>query len=220
MADELNEELASDSRADWGKTKFDYYYTDYVDKDYPNELTTKEIKSAAYEQEEAIRSQKRLLSTIDDADVSDLVYDDEDESENLIEIIESRNRDLEKVEAPHNHSIKRRKVNFEDHDDEDSQEEFFEAQGDDDEGNCSGSDEEIVPTRARRPINTAIEKNRGLTPYKNKKYRNPRVKHKLKFNKVMSKRKRAVKEYKAEYNRYSGEKTGIKSSTIRSIKLC
>lgn len=223
MADELNEELAADSRADWGKTKYDYYYTDYVDKDYPNELTSKEIKSAAYEQEEAIRSQKRLLSTIDDADVSDLVYDDEDDSENLIEVIESRNRDLDELDNRQSHPIKRRKVSFKDVSDEGSEDdEFFEAQCDEDEDDNNSSDvdeEKQPPTRARRPINTAIEKNRGLTPYKNKKYRNPRVKHKLKFNKVMSKRKRAVKEYKAEYNRYSGEQTGIKSSTIRSIKL-
>lgn len=210
MGEELNEELESASKADWGKAKFDYYYTDYIDQDYPSELNSKQKKLAAIEQEEALRIQKKLLSTIDDADISNVVFDDED-GENLIESIENLNRYIEKNDANQNQSLKNKKVTFIN---ESSQEIDFDQDGED-----SQLSDIHVEERRRRPINVAIKKNRGLTPYKNKKYRNPRVKHKHKFNKVMIKRRRNVKEYIAEYNRYSGEATGIKMSTVKSIKL-
>ena len=79
---------------------------------------------------------------------------------------------------------------------------------------------EPADERKRRPINMAIKKNRGLTPYKKKEYRNPRVKHKLKYQKAMTKRRKLVKEAQTEFYRYSGESTGIKTSTVKSIKLC
>lgn len=217
--DELNEEMATEGRADWGKAKYDYYYTDYIDHDYPNELTSKQHKLAAIEQEEALRIQKRLLSTIDNADVSNLVFDDEDKGENIIEFIESNNRDLDKFDDRQNHTLKRKKVTFESEDGS-QDEDFYDAQDNVEDEDIEEQEVNKTKSRARRPIDTAIKHNRGLTPYKNKKYRNPRIKHKLKFNKAMSKRKRSVKEYIAEYNRYTGEATGIKSSTIRSIKLC
>lgn len=230
MADEeLNEELEADKRADWGKTKYDYYYTDYVDHDYPTELNAKEHRLAAIEQEEALRIQRKLLSTIDDADISGVVFDEDNDVENLIETIENQNRDLEKHQNNQQSETasikKKRKVTFTSNEEDGSQEEDFDeeesddGEEDDDHDHDDDGQESTSQTRQRRPINSAIKKNRGLTPYKNKKYRNPRVKHRNKFNKVMIKRRRNVKEYLAEYNRYSGEATGIKMSTVKSIKL-
>jgi hypothetical protein len=221
--------------ADWGKTKFNYYFTDYVDKDYPSDLTRKEERAAALEQDEALRLQKKLLSTIDTVNLQSLIDLDEiDESQiadrdDVLEFIENQNKSIleSKKKKPDSGSKKRKKLKFEEigsdeceFDDEDEDED---GQGDDDDDDDEqGSDEDVEEHngRRRRPINMAIKKNRGLTPYKKKEFRNPRVKHKLKYKKAMTKRRRLVKEAKTEYHRYSGETTGIKTSTIRSIKLC
>lgn len=197
--------------ADWGKAKYDYYYTDYVDKDYPNKLTAKEEKLASIEQEEALRAQKKLLSTLDGVDL-DLAYEDNENQDSLLEYLEKQNACVQV-------SLKRKRVTFDeksdDNDDEDDDDEDDDSEDDEDE-----EQEEQEQQRKRRPINVAIQKNRGLTPYKKKEYRNPRVKHKLKYKKAMSKRRRSVKEVKSEVHRYSGESAGIKTSTIKSIKLC
>lgn len=44
----------------------------------------------------------------------------------------------------------------------------------------------------KRAITYQIAKNKGLTPYRKKELRNPRVKHKLKFKKALIRRKGAV----------------------------
>lgn len=228
------------SSAQWGKTKHDYYYTDYVDKDYPSKLTAKEQRLAAIEQEEALRIQKKLLSTLSNVDL-EVAYEDEatsqgDDQENLLDLIEKQNNLFSTSEK----SKKRKRVSFKDHDkdnedqDDDVQENGTDTEDDDDSDNIYDDDDGDVDgnddthnqvqgeedSRKRRPINMAMKKNRGLTPYKKKEYRNPRVKHKLKYKKAMTKRRRNVKEAQIEYHRYSGESTGIKTSTIKSIKLC
>lgn len=215
-------------RADWGKAKYDYYYTDYVDKDYPSKLSAKEERLAAIEQEEALRIQKKLLSTIDNAGldlhrVIDENESDESQQENLIDLIERQNKTLllEQQERLQSHGKKRPRVQFKgpvgdeecEFDDEEEDQDDEDTESQDDQGEDGNG-------RKRRPINMAIKKNRGLTPYKKKEYRNPRVKHKLKFKKAMTKRRRLVKEAQSEFHRYSGEATGIKTSTIKSIKLC
>uniref|UniRef100_A0A6G1S466 Something about silencing protein 10 n=1 Tax=Aceria tosichella TaxID=561515 RepID=A0A6G1S466_9ACAR len=237
---EVNVVPSKQPAADWGKTKFNYYFTDYVDKDYPSDLTRKEEREAALEQDEALRLQKKLLATIDNVNLQpiiDLVENDDDlqspnEEESILEFIEKQNKTLlesqksRKIKKSEDGSKKRKKVQFEeigsdecefDDDDDDGDD-----TGDDEEDEGSDEDHEVEQHngRQRRPINMAIKKNRGLTPYKKKEYRNPRVKHKLKYKKAMTKRRRLVKEAKTEFHRYSGESTGIKTSTIRSIKLC
>lgn len=72
---------------------------------------------------------------------------------------------------------------------------------------------------SRRPINYQIAKNKGLTPSKKKELRNPRVKHRKKFKKAKSRRRGQVREPRKEMRRYAGETTGIKSSSVRSIKF-
>lgn len=221
------------SAADWGKSKFDYYYTDYVDKDYPSKLTAKEEKLAAIEQEEALRIQKKLLSTLDHVDLQ-VVFDDDGE-ENLIDAIEKQNQSVLNHST---HPKKRKRVHFvdqksensdgdddnyvEDDDNDDGEDEYNEddsEEGEDEVDELEGGDNPQGETRQRRPINIAIKKNRGLTPYKKKEYRNPRVKHKLKYKKALSKRRRIVREVMPQLHRYSGEATGIKTSTVKSIKL-
>lgn len=201
--------------ANWGKEKYQYYYTDYVDKDYPSKLTRKEEQLAEIEQEEAIKSQKRILSTLDDVDLE--VYEDGD-SQGFIEYLEEQNR---LVSSDTGRTKKRRHVQFEEADDaSDGINEDNEQEDEEDEEEDEEEEEQSDNGRKRRPINMAIKKNRGLTPYKKKEYRNPRVKHKLKYRKAMIKRRRNVKEAQFEHHRYSGESTGIKTSTVKSIKLC
>eukprot|EP01134_Creolimax_fragrantissima_P007724 CFRG7724T1 len=71
----------------------------------------------------------------------------------------------------------------------------------------------------KRGVNWQIQKNKGLTP--KRQIRNPRVKHKLKYGKAMTKRKHVVKTYKvgASGKTYGGESTGVKSGLSRSVKL-
>lgn len=221
--------MIENPKADWGKAKFDYYYTDYVDKDYPSKLTAKEERLASIEQEEALRIQRKLLSTLEDVDI-DLTYDDEEpaqggDEENLLDLIEHRNS-LIGASSKKDKTNKRKRVVFEDQkasDDEESSdedEEYFEADCENDNNQGQSNDTKEDSGRQRRPINVAIQKNRGLTPYKKKEYRNPRVKHKLKYKKAMSKRRRNIKQVQTEYHRYSGEASGIKTSTVKSVKLC
>lgn len=238
-----------DSAANWGRTKFDYYFTDYVDKDYPSNLTRKEERLASIEQEEAQIIQKKLFSNLDDINLQPVIdYDDDSDElaesatatsatsqhEDIIEFLEKQNKSIVESKKIKTSSLKkndaklnkRKDVRFdidqigsdecefdsEDHDGSDGDD----ISEDDDESHVSVEADE----RKRRPINMAIRKNRGLTPYKKKEYRNPRVKHKLKYKKAMTKRRKLVKEAQTEFYRYSGESTGIKTSTIKSIKLC
>lgn len=226
--------MIENPKADWGKAKFDYYYTDYVDKDYPSKLTAKEERLASIEQEEALRIQRKLLSTLEDVDIL-LTYDDEEsaqggDGENLLDLIEHRNS-LIGAGSKKDKTNKRKRVVFEDQkasDDEGSDESNDDNEDEEDnEADCEndtirGQSNNLKGDlgRQRRPINVAIQRNRGLTPYKKKEYRNPRVKHKLKYKKAMSKRRRNVKQVQTEYHRYSGEASGIKTSTVKSVKLC
>ena len=71
----------------------------------------------------------------------------------------------------------------------------------------------------KRRISRMIEKNKGLTPYRKRDYRNPRVRYKGKFKKAEIKRKSQVKEPVKELKKYSGEYHGIKSSVVRSVRF-
>ncbi|XP_059052003.1 something about silencing protein 10 [Achroia grisella] len=71
----------------------------------------------------------------------------------------------------------------------------------------------------KREITYQIAKNKGLTPYRKKEQRNPRVKHKLKYRKAKIRRKGAVREPRTELSRYGGEASGIKANVKKSIKI-
>ncbi|XP_060531611.1 something about silencing protein 10 [Cylas formicarius] len=71
----------------------------------------------------------------------------------------------------------------------------------------------------KRAITYQIAKNKGLTPHRKKEFRNPRVKHKLKYRKAIIRRKGAVREPRKELTRYGGEISGIKAYVSKSIKF-
>ncbi|TGZ32215.1 something about silencing protein 10 [Temnothorax longispinosus] len=72
---------------------------------------------------------------------------------------------------------------------------------------------------AKRAITYQMAKNRGLTPYRKKELRNPRVKHRNKYRKAKIRRKGAVREVRKELTRYAGEISGIKAGVKKGIKL-
>ncbi|XP_012223355.1 something about silencing protein 10 [Linepithema humile] len=73
--------------------------------------------------------------------------------------------------------------------------------------------------KGKRAITYQIAKNRGLTPYRKKELRNPRVKHRNKYRKAKIRRKGAVREVRKELTRYEGEISGIKAGVKKGIKL-
>lgn len=71
----------------------------------------------------------------------------------------------------------------------------------------------------KRAINYQISKNKGLTPKRNKMYRNPRVRNRIKASKAIIKRKSIVPKVRTQEKRYSGEATGIRMGVVRSAKI-
>ncbi|CAG8522296.1 31032_t:CDS:2 [Racocetra persica] len=77
--------------------------------------------------------------------------------------------------------------------------------------------EDIIPEGAKRQINYQILKNKGLTPHRKKEQRNPRVKHRNKYEKARKKIKSIKRVISQQEGSYGGEKTGIKTGLSRSI---
>jgi U3 small nucleolar RNA-associated protein 3 len=73
----------------------------------------------------------------------------------------------------------------------------------------------------KRAIGYTIEKNKGLAPKRKKDVRNPRVKKRKKFEEKKKKLGSVRQVYKGGEERggYGGEKTGIKSGLVKSVKL-
>ena len=80
--------------------------------------------------------------------------------------------------------------------------------------------EEIGPD-GKRAITYQIEKNKGLTPKRNKDSRNPRVKKRKRFEDKKKKLGSIRQQYKGGEGRggYGGELTGIKKNVVKSVKL-
>ena len=77
-------------------------------------------------------------------------------------------------------------------------------------------------TDGKRGTNYAILKNRGLTAKKNKIDRNPRLKKRVKYEKMVKKLGSTKRIYKAGERResgYRGEGTGISTGVRKSVKL-
>ena len=75
-------------------------------------------------------------------------------------------------------------------------------------------------TQEARGITKDIVKNRGLTPHRSKANKNPRKKHRNKFEKALMRRKGQVQEARAgTAGGYGGEQTGIKSNVTRGVKF-
>ncbi|KAI8101739.1 hypothetical protein M9434_006806 [Picochlorum sp. BPE23] len=78
---------------------------------------------------------------------------------------------------------------------------------------------EPVASGARK-IDSAIEKNRGLTPHRRKDLKNPRKKHRIKFAEANVRRKGQVQSVKTgAAGAYGGESTGIKSKISKSVRF-
>ena len=73
----------------------------------------------------------------------------------------------------------------------------------------------------KRAISYAIEKNKGLAPRRKKDVRNPRVKKRKKFEEKKKKLGSIRQVYKSGEGRggYGGEKTGISTRLVKSVKL-
>ena len=73
----------------------------------------------------------------------------------------------------------------------------------------------------KRAISYAIEKNKGLAPRRKKDVRNPRVKKRKKFEDKKKKLGSIRQIYKGGEGRggYGGEKTGISTRLVKSVKL-
>lgn len=91
----------------------------------------------------------------------------------------------------------------------------------DDEVNKDMDEEEVEADddEERRQITYQIAKNKGLTPYRKKELRNPRVKHRNKFRKALIRRKGAHRTPRKEIKRYDGEKFGISARVKKGIKI-
>ena len=78
-----------------------------------------------------------------------------------------------------------------------------------------------VDEDGKRAIGYVIEKNKGLAPKRKKDVRNPRVKKRKKFEEKKKKLASMKAVYKGGEERggYGGEKTGIKTGLVKSIKL-
>eukprot|EP00731_Ephydatia_muelleri_P015339 Em0008g1059a len=81
------------------------------------------------------------------------------------------------------------------------------------------SEEQDEVTDGKRAINYQIAKNKGLVPKRKKEQRNPRVKHRKKFEKAKIKHKSQVHPVMPELQRYGGERTGIRSTLSRSVRI-
>ena len=79
------------------------------------------------------------------------------------------------------------------------------AEGDDDE--------------QRRSITYEMSKNKGLMPKRSKLQRNPRVKHRVKYEKAKVRRKGQIREMRTEAKKYAGEMSGINKRVKKGIKL-
>lgn len=82
-------------------------------------------------------------------------------------------------------------------------------------------EEETIGEDGKRKVTYAIEKNKGLTPFRKKEVRNPRVKKRMKYKEKQKKLGSVRQVYKGGEGKggYGGELTGIKSGLVKSVKL-
>ncbi|KAA8492404.1 Something about silencing protein 10 [Porphyridium purpureum] len=79
--------------------------------------------------------------------------------------------------------------------------------------------DEIDPD-GQRKASSAILKNRGLTPYRSRRFKNPRLKHRTKFAKAESRAKGYKRTYKGSPGpSYGGESSGVNVRARGSVKI-
>lgn len=96
---------------------------------------------------------------------------------------------------------------------------LLESESEQENADEQDNEEEMGEEDERRQITYQIAKNKGLTPYRKKELRNPRVKHRNKFRKALIRRKGAHRTVRKEIKRYDGEKFGIKATVKKGIKI-
>ncbi len=79
--------------------------------------------------------------------------------------------------------------------------------------------EDTVRDGAKRNINYAIRKNKGLAKKAKKENRNSRVKLRNKYAKAQIRRTGQVMKVRDQLKPYGGEVGGIKTNVVRSTKL-
>jgi U3 small nucleolar RNA-associated protein 3 len=81
--------------------------------------------------------------------------------------------------------------------------------------------EPTVQDGEKRTASNMIVKNRGLVPHRSKEKKNPRVKHRKKFEKAKVKERTSFygKQTRDDRGGYGGETTGIKAHISRSRKF-
>lgn len=72
---------------------------------------------------------------------------------------------------------------------------------------------------SKRKATKQILKNRGLIRVRPKKDRNSRVKHRIKYEKALKKRKSTNQEVRQAEDSYQGELTGIRTNLVKSHKI-
>ena len=87
------------------------------------------------------------------------------------------------------------------------------------DGNKMDSAEPEGEDDDKRGITYQMFKNKGLAPKRNKDQRNPRVKHRHKFEKAKVRRKGQVRSIRTETKRYSGESSGINMRVKKGVKI-
>lgn len=78
---------------------------------------------------------------------------------------------------------------------------------------------EDIADVGRRTITDQIQRNRGLTPHRKKEYKNPRVKHRLKYRKAVIRRRGQIRPVRNELTAYAGEISGIRAAVKRGVRL-
>lgn len=74
-------------------------------------------------------------------------------------------------------------------------------------------------TRGRRAISNEIQKNRGLTPYRTRERKNPRRRHRLRFESKEKRRKGSRPSQMTAPDRYGGEASGISKRVKKSVRF-
>jgi len=94
----------------------------------------------------------------------------------------------------------------------------LEISSNDEEESITNTTENITDV-GRRSISDQILRNRGLTPHRKKEFKNPRVKHRLKYRKAVIRRRGQIRPVRKELTAYAGEISGIRAAVKRGIRL-
>lgn len=96
--------------------------------------------------------------------------------------------------------------------------EMLATSSDEEEESVTAAPEDVADV-GRRTITDNMQRNRGLTPRRKKEYKNPRVKHRLKYRKAVIRRRGQIRPVRNELTVYAGETSGIRAAVKRGVRL-